>query len=242
MTNRYIALDGAYNFRDLGGYPAMNGKQTASGVFYRSDSLHQLSTKDQQRLIEMGLNAVIDLRNGHEVSHQPNSFASVSEVNYHPLPVFSSAIVSSERQVPFRLDALYIYIVDYCHPALKLIFQQLLDAQHHCTVFHCKAGKDRTGVVSAILLDLVGVPHEIIVEDYLVTESNIAPLMEQLRESRPPGVSPEAYEPLLETRAEYIEALLSHLKNHYRGSYGYLQHLGLTDAEIQTLQAKFITD
>ncbi|WP_199621989.1 tyrosine-protein phosphatase [Paenibacillus alkalitolerans] len=236
---RVVQVEGAYNVRDLGGYKTNDGRTTRWGVLFRADGLHKLTEESRQALMNKGVRTVIDLRHSKELESKKNVFSDSDKVNYYNVSLINpSAAGSAEIR---SLGDLYINMIESSQTELLRVFGLLADESGgHAALFHCAAGKDRTGVVAALLLDLAGVPHETIAEDYALTASCIAPIMEELRSARPPAVPEEIYESFLGSDPDNMMDMLHHVERRYGNAERYLLSIGVSDAQIQALKDKFI--
>ncbi len=162
--SRHLPLDGTRNVRDVGGYPAASGRRTRWRTLLRSDELTTLPPHAQEQLVDLGLRQVIDLRWPDELVLSPNAFAGSRSIRYTSLPLLDDDPTPHAGQ-----QGMYRHVFDERAPQLADVARALLDADGLPAVIGCAAGKDRTGVVIAWLLDLVGVPTPIIVEDYAMT-------------------------------------------------------------------------
>lgn len=237
---RVLQVEGAYNLRDLGGYKTKDGRMTRWGVLFRADGLHKLSTDSQQDLVNRGVRTIIDLRNAHELVESKNVFADSEQVSYHNVSLINPA-TSSLTQIR-NLGDLYINLLETSQTELLRVFSLLAEGAIHGSLFHCAAGKDRTGVVSALLLDLANVPHETILEDYVLTNACITPIMDELRKGKPVNVPDEVYESFLGCDPAYMAALLSHLELRYGNAERYLLTIGVTEGQILALKEQLITN
>jgi protein-tyrosine phosphatase len=237
--SRHIRLDGAHNVRDLGGYPAEAG-QTRWGVFFRGDSLHQLTDADIEILLNAGTRTVIDLRHDAEVHAAPNRLAGAAQIAYRHIPIFRGSM-SAAGGAAHDLRQVYAYMVDHCQAGLGEALSALADAEDGGVLFHCSAGKDRTGIVAALTLGLAGVPDAVIAADYALT----AVAMEALRpilveQTIARGGSAEALEPLLSSHPEDILALLDYVRATYGGVEAYAARLGLEGERMMRLRERFV--
>jgi protein-tyrosine phosphatase len=173
-------LTGAFNFRDLGGLAASGHRRVRTGMLFRSDTLQALTDDDVTRLVEhLGVEVVIDLRIGPEAVAEgrgPLAAATVCYLNapLRDLPV--SDLPPAEQSAAFYLEHLASP-----SPVLPMLLRMLAAASGRPTVLHCAAGKDRTGLVTALTLRLLGVDDEDIVADYLATERNMPRIVERFR-------------------------------------------------------------
>ena len=172
-ADRRVGFEGAANFRDLGGYPTRTGGRTRWGLVFRADSLHALTERDLGLYERLGLRVVIDLRSAQEREMFP------SPVDSWTVPlVFRREQADDER--PF-LDAstvedgerflaeLYVGHLELAAERIGEIFTRLASPDNVPAVFHCHAGKDRTGLVAALLLEALGVGRETVLDDYQLT-------------------------------------------------------------------------
>lgn len=236
---RHLALPGSYNIRDLGGYPTLGGASTRWRALLRADSLHGLDTAAQAALLDYGVASIIDLRRPEECERQPNVFAASALVRYSALSLLPTSAAGTPEHIA-DLATLYRYLLDNAQGQLRAVLTAVAQAPKGVLV-HCTAGKDRTGVVVALLLALVGVPDDIIIEDYALTGVYIAPLLEQLRAAAAQaGYASAQFEPLLESRPEAMAAMLAHLGERYGGAEGYAATIGLGPAELAGIRTHLV--
>lgn len=169
-SGRIIHLAGAHNLRDIGGYPTIDGHIVKRGIFYRSGSMHELTRASQMELIKYGVRNVVDLRRQNELEQFPNVFEKSSQVNYmhHDLTGDGYSVPGPYSHT--QLVNLYTYLLDFRRRQIIDILGVLAALNGSPVVFHCMAGKDRTGILSAVLLSIARVPLEIIVQDYAMSE------------------------------------------------------------------------
>ena len=139
------------------------------------------------------------------------------------------------------LGELYVQLLDGAGDELLRVFTVLAADRgdgEAAALFHCAAGKDRTGVVAGLLLSLAGVHADVIAEDYALTSACIAPIMEELREGRPESVSDEQYEHFLGSDPDHMYTMLRHLDEQYGGAERYLRTIGVADEQIMRLKEK----
>lgn len=162
----HIALDGAFNFRDLGGTVAEDGR-LRHGLLYRADALNGLSDADRARVGELGIGLVIDLRERVEHDSNPDRTEETG-IRHRYVPLHDNQLMN-ERGVwqPEQDEQYRLYADRLAHRVAEAVSVVL--ASDAPVVVHCTAGKDRTGVVIAILLELLRVPRAMIEADYLVS-------------------------------------------------------------------------
>lgn len=240
-SRRHLPLEGAHNVRDLGGFPTQDGGRTAWRQFLRADSLHRLSENEVAHLHDAGLRTVIDLRTRQEVQRAPNPFAAFADVHYLNLPLFddlSPAALSRPRDgADHPLFHFYLDAIETRGAALCQILAEMAAAADGAVLFNCTAGKDRTGIIAALLLWLAGVPKAEIVADYAATEGFIPDLKRELLDlARHNGTDVVRYARLLESPAPTMEATLDQLAHRHGGVEGYLDHIGLPAADRARLR------
>ncbi|MBK5332461.1 MAG: tyrosine-protein phosphatase [Ilumatobacteraceae bacterium] len=166
-------LEGAPNFRDLGGLPTVDGRFTRRGVLFRSSGLEELNSRDVRLLIDdIGLRTVIDLRSADDCETAESLLDTpVRFVNLPIVRAGSSTSLERPMAANGRVDVPRIYrmFMDMSVPAISEIIAELTSGATPA-VFHCAAGKDRTGVVAAIILCAVGVTRDAVIADFMETE------------------------------------------------------------------------
>lgn len=173
---RVPGLQGASNFRDLGGYRGHGGRPLRWGRLFRSDQLSGLTAADRERLRPLGLTRAFDFRGTQERAAQPYALPGLTQYSLAIEPTVAqnmAALVaaglplSAERMTEL-MEELYRRLVDDEAHRFAEWFGHLLDDDAP-QVFHCTAGKDRTGVAAALLLLALGVPRDVVAQDYLLT-------------------------------------------------------------------------
>ena len=181
-ADRFVALAGADNVRDLGGLPARDGARTRRGRLLRGELTPFLTEADVELLAtDRGLRTVVDLRTATEVREAPGAWAQRGVRTVHtPLPLGEAAPIPG---VDVELVAVYLGFLERDPAPLLAALDVLLDPESHPALVHCAAGKDRTGVVSAILLALLGVPRPAIAADFALTATRIDRVFDRLSAS-----------------------------------------------------------
>jgi protein-tyrosine phosphatase len=174
---RHIPLEGAVNFRDLGGYETTDGQRTRWRVLFRADGLGELTATDLGVMAQLGIRTVVDLRSGYEMENSRFD-VDAHPVDFHHFP-FIDALPDVEEwdRRPGLLGEQYKEMLVDAMPQIRGALNVLASAEARPAVFHCTAGKDRTGLLSALVLSLVGVPEETVVADYALSGE----AMERLR-------------------------------------------------------------
>lgn len=242
-TPLIISLEGGYNFRDLGGYPAYEGRQTRYGLVYRSGGLHKLTEAGRAELNRLGIRASFDLREAYEVeSNGVDACGAGVQVIAAPTGLDVKTMVETIKTNPlsFRMADFYLSSFDPRVEYHGALFRQILANLNAPLVFHCSAGKDRTGIVAALLLRVVGVPDDIIIQDYALTAQHLGVyLEEQQAHYRSLGAPQAVIDEILGSPAENIARLLRYLDEKWGSAEAYLQAGGVTESELETFRQQF---
>jgi protein-tyrosine phosphatase len=184
---RLIPLQGCFNFRDLGGYRGAGGRTIRWRTLFRADGLSRLTADDLVRLGELGLRTVIDLRTADEVE-EGRIDPQHPDLVYHHLPMID--VLPPEAEVPQWADPVFVagQYRDMMRSGTDTITQALTvlaEATSYPVAFHCMAGKDRTGILSALVLQLLGVTDEEIVGDYALSGEAMQRRLAWMQASQP---------------------------------------------------------
>lgn len=184
---RHLALEGAVNFRDLGGYPAADGRRVRWRTLFRADGLSSLSERDRGVIRDLGVATVIDLRTTLEFEGGRFPVDDVP-VDLHHLPLLD-ALPDPEafKLTPGILATQYQEIARDAAPQIGRVLTIVASRETHPVIIHCTAGKDRTGVLVAVLLGLLGVDDQTIIDDYALSAVAMANLRAKLIERYPEG-------------------------------------------------------
>ncbi|MEV4174178.1 tyrosine-protein phosphatase [Nonomuraea sp. NPDC049709] len=255
---RWIDLEGAVNARDLGGLPTRDGGRTRHGRIFRADNLQGLTPADVALLVgELKLRHVVDLRSTAEVSLEgPGPLTQVPEVRHHHLTLFAEGgrhtdveadSIDGDRVLPWaervldeelRVTGFYFgYLRD--RPDAVVAALRVMAMDDGASLVHCAAGKDRTGVLSALALEIAGATRAAIVEDYVATGERLELILKRLRGS-------DTYRGDLDSRpaddhmprARYIEQFLGVLEDRFGGPMGWLARHGWTDADTAAMRSR----
>ncbi len=220
--DRIIALDGSFNFRDLGGYIGAQGRQVSWGKLYRSDDLIELSRADKQRITSLGIRTVIDFRDRSEANASPDRLPDSVVHRYH-IPIEAGKLMGAVADGPLTRDKLVaimisvyrILVHDFQH-SFRRFFEIVADADSAPLLFHCTAGKDRTGMAGAYLLSALGVDRKTVIADYMLSR-------ECLKNRYQIGYDyDQVMEPLYTVQPEFIEAAWDVIDDNYNGMDAYL--------------------
>ena len=251
ITSRRLNWPNCQNTRDLGGLPLRAGGVTRSGVLVRSDNLANLTPAGRQAMIDYGITTVIDLRAESEIKGAPgppfSKFQTTTPVPspepevaarvpaYLNLPLVDDEIAFVLDEAPTMPDR-YRVIIDRRQKALGTIFNAIAKADGP-VLFHCFAGKDRTGLVAALMLSLAGVEPEAIGHDYAETDTQLAArYAEWLAKASPERLYEMRAE--LQCPPEWMLRTLEHVEERWGGVDSYLEAAGVAPADIDRLTVK----
>ena len=241
---RRLPLQGAANFRDLGGYAVAGGRQTRWGRLFRADSLSELTDADLAIVESLGLYTLIDFRAALERQRQPNRLPPGSAVRTVDLGFLPEGALELLRAVlQGRIDAAgveretlrqYRRLPTAHRRHYAQMFHRIEDAAGRPVLIHCTSGKDRTGFGAALILSALGAGRATVLEDYALTNQ----YRRHLRFLAAAPVQPGVVETLTAARPRYLEAALAAIDAEYGSVAAYLQRgLGLTPARIDRLRA-----
>lgn len=241
-----IPLEGQSNFRDVGGYKTQDGKVVRKGLLFRSGDLSRLTAKDLSYLSSMGLVEIVDFRTAEESKQAPDRIpASVKA--YESIPVAAGelnmdSLINGAKNRPDKLQNFLVEanqsFVDDSKPQFEEFFRILQSAKGPL-VFHCTAGKDRTGFATALFYEAMGVHRDIIVDDYMASSQFLRPLQQSARHfAKEKGIDPMAFDPLLTVKTEYIEAAFDLIDKRYGGVEAYLK--SELKVDVKKLRAKYL--
>jgi len=239
-ANRLI-LSTLYNARDLGGLRTAFGKRTAFRRFVRSDEPSLLSEEDLEALLLYPIRTVIDLRSQEEINRRGTPFMNHPDILFRNISLFESDPEGEDDptvQVALRhtLGELYIFLLETRKIQLSEVFRQILDAPEGAILFHCTHGKDRTGIIAALLLSLVQVSREDIVNNYSVTYDYIRALVDPKL-----ALMPIQTHHIFKSDAENMEIFLDFLDKKYQGQAAvYLRSIGFSELEISKLRSRLL--
>lgn len=235
---RFLRLLGAGNVRDLGGLPLKRGGTTRSGRVLRSDFLLTLAPEDEAVLLErFGLRTVVDLRTAQEIERHPGPWAERGiDVVRATLPLDPAFLATG----PEEMARLYLEFLE--SEAMATAVSTVIDPRRHPLLIHCAAGKDRTGVLVCLALDLIGVRRTAIVADYVLTHERVPAVIarleaESVREPRSPLPAI-----MFGAEEDTIAAFLAGLDARHDGARGWALRRGIAAEEIAAFTAAMAAD
>ena len=239
---RRLAWDGCANARDLGGYPTTgDGQKTRWGAVVRSDSLAALTPAGRDALVAYGVRAVVDLRLPAEIAEHPNPFAEPGD---HGIAYRNVSIVDPAAGFPpgtMTLAENYLWSLDRFRALVATAMAAIANAPEGGVLIHCAAGKDRTGLISALLLAVAGVPDQTVAADYALTAELLRPRDQQWLENGPGDrAEREALLARFTPTAEVMLEVLHQLSQRYGGVEAYLLHAGVAPDDVARLRARLL--
>ena len=249
----WVELDGASNVRDVAGLPAMTGT-TRPHILLRSDALDALTASDVSRLVDdIGLRHVVDLRASRERAERGRGLLGGAGLTYSECAVVEDADLERRRASralavaagddPESIMAVgYRELLDRGRWAFKDVLLRLVDEDGVPALVHCAAGKDRTGVLIALLLDAAGVDRAAIVADYVATNERMAPIMTRLRSSTAyQAIADDLPAFVLEARAGTMERFLEGLDATWGGAGGYFEAAGVSRSDLDAWRSLLVS-
>lgn len=242
--DRSISFDLVFNVRDLGGLPTESGGFTRTGVLYRADGVQRLAGADLDRARALRLETVIDLRTLGEIERSGRFPVEDYPLRWHSLPILERMwsdddLTPTNGAAEFLRNA-YLSMLEQGGASLARIVE--IVAEGSTVLFHCAAGKDRTGVTAAVLLGLLGVPAAEIIDDYHATAGAMAAFVNWLSVTYP-----EAIDAMTSQPPEYLEAppaamagFLAAVDERFGSMEGYVTGIGVSAATIDQLRAALV--
>lgn len=261
-NNRKLNVTGGWNFRELGGYTTVDGHTVKWHKLLRTDGLARLTPEDLQLLTNYGVTADVDFRSKDEQKQAPDKVPAGA--HYHFLPVFPADDETDASATQEQLEARfndndqsgYHHMLDVYRKMVTLptaqdayhnFFSTLLsnEADQQSVLFHCTAGKDRTGIGAFLVLNALNVDPQTIQQDYLLTNPNVMPLVDQQSDKARQAGRSEAFvtniRALSTVNADYLAAATKVINTQYGGIQDYLHDvLGLSHRDLTTLRQLYL--
>lgn len=238
MKERRVDIDGVKNIRDVGGLTNTLGETIATGCYYRSATLHDMTAQGEQSADELGIRHIIDLRSTKEVEQYPTPLSEQSNMTIHYIPMLDqmqSRIAAKEMDFPEDMLTVYEILLTEHQKEFAQLFH-LLATLDGGIVFHCSVGKDRTGLTAMLLLAVANASVEDIVSDYALSN----PSAEDVSQ-----IDAKVPEFLFFAQPEWMEETLDWLDREYGSPIEYLKFIGVSQEELerirQRLQVTFLS-
>lgn len=233
------------NFRDLGGHQTASGRRTRSGVFFCSDGVHRCTARDVEVLSNLGIGRVLDLRTVYERNHEGTFDPRHPSIDYRHVPLVDD--VSGFGQLDAEEPMLTSYLdMIHDHPERMVAALRAVAETTKPVVFHCTAGKDRTGVLTALLLAVVGVNDASIVADYARSEAAMPQLVAWYVANRPAesdsvrDSDDAARRPTMDAKPEWMQQVLIDMRDCYGGVEQYFLESGASKATLAQLRYRLV--
>lgn len=244
---RLVALEAVHNFRDLGGYATADGRTTKWRTLFRADGLYRLTATDVSTLEPLGLRTVIDLRSDTELDERGRFPVDAHPVVFHHLPIVDTTWADLDRPAYERDEDFLIWayqeMLTMGAPRFAKAFEALAEPDALPAVFHCAAGKDRTGLLAALLLGSLGVSHDDIVADYALTVEGMARFRIWADREWPEWSERMASIPPAFTAA--LPEAMSHIIDELCAEHGtirnYVRSIGVSEATLSTLESVLLS-
>ena len=249
-AERRLKMDGPDNFRDLGGYPTADGSHTRWGHAFRSDRLDELSANDQALIESLGVSTVFDLRSNGEVRASPDRLPS--GIKYVHLPMSSD--VAQQRSMLARIidgtlakfddddmSAGYLGMLDGFGEYFVEVINEIAEGRR--ILFHCTAGKDRTGVMAMVLLGLAGVTEPYLLDDYEISQhyrqhNSDSSFQDQIRAA---GFNPDDFETMWQSPRAVMRQTLEGLRQRWGDHASFLNSIGASDEMVTAARSHLCT-
>lgn len=242
VADRHLPMTGGYNFRDMGGYKNAEGKYVKWGKVFRSDDLHNLTDADLEYLTAIPLISIVDFRSEEEMQMGADKNPSSVKTNYpysinpgNLMEVVKKDIskMTSEYADSLMMDMNVMLVSDTaCSNRYKEFFALLQNEDNVPLMFHCSAGKDRTGMAAALFLSSLGVYEQTILKDYLLSNIYLANKYGKLKAENP------ALKSFFEVKPEFLQAGLDKIKKDHGSVENYLTNV--LNVDIQKMREKYL--
>lgn len=238
-ASRRLLLETMFNVRDLGGYPTRDGSITSFGKFIRADAPFRLNEHDLQTLLQLPVTTVIDLRSPSENNQENYRLNASPDVDYFNIPLLgfdmmASIMAMNDSDDPYiAVPDLYIRMLEKAQEPIGDVITRLARAKSGACLFHCTHGKDRTGIIAALLLMLASVRDQDIIADYQVSATYLKPWFDTFIQGLPAEIMH-----FFRTEPENMEKTLEYFHQNYRSVDQYLNNCGVDASDIARLRQK----
>lgn len=241
FTLRHIPFDRWFNVRDIGGYPTTSGRPLAWGRLFRAGAPGRLVGEDVERARGLGLRTEIDLRGTDEAGTAPSPLAAMG-VEYHLAPVATLGMLEEldRRTGVGTSPERYLAYLDLGADGLRTMFELLAEPERYPVAVHCGMGNHRTGVAIAVLLSALGVPDQVIVDDYAMTNIERDRLAATWHSRGWLTDGPGQVVSILGVDPALIEGFLRLLHETFGDAASYLHSTGVTDATLAHVHANLV--
>ncbi|WBV60928.1 tyrosine-protein phosphatase [Chryseobacterium camelliae] len=249
-ARRVVKMEGAYNFRDTGGYKTSDGKEVTLGKVFRSDAIDKLSDKDLKTFKDKKIVTVVDFRGVEEAKKAQDRLPA--NTTYILCPAGSNNLPTAQDMAKFLKDKNFLFDMygegglPYFGERYRTLFVQLLTLKpDEALLFHCTGGRDRTGMASALFLNILGVPQDVIESDYVASNFYLAknPTMQGMYSglSKMSGLTQAEIKQQMELRPELIRNFFAAINKKYGSVENFFQvEMGMGQREIAVLKQKYL--
>ncbi|MEP6910345.1 MAG: tyrosine-protein phosphatase [Actinomycetota bacterium] len=244
QRSRELVWEGCLNVRDLGGHATEDGSETRYGAIVRADSLHQLTEDGWQSVVDYGIRTVVDLRMDEEREGElpPGAHVDLLHISlFNDDKAVFEEIDAAADAAPDAASAtkeVYLLFLEHFKTNVATAIRAIAQAPEGGVVVHCMGGKDRTGLITAILLELAGVDDDQIAADYALSEERLKPRHELWFAEAETEAERERLRRIAQTPAASIAGVLAELQGRYGGVEGYLKAAGLSDEDLALARAR----
>lgn len=247
FEERHHPFEACFNFRDIGGYPAADGRLVQWGRYYRAGRQDRMTPEDMARARELGIKTQIDLRTSGEIEEQTRGPLESFGAQYHHIPVIPDGGMDRLAQIVGDTGISgkrYLGYLELGSETWLRLFDLFAAAQQHPLLIHCTAGKDRTGVSTAFLLSVLGVDRAVIEADYVMTNQDVLRQLNFLEaaDALPHGMTRAQLAPIAGVPESAMGDFLDGLDARWGGAIGYLKEIGVTDHQMASVRDAFLTD
>jgi protein-tyrosine phosphatase len=246
--SRDLLWDGLLNVRDLGGHPTEDGGETRFGEIVRADSVRQLSDEGWRSLVDYGVKTIVDLRANEELEADPPAelpvevlhvpFMETDRSDWDEVEGDIEAAVKEAPDVASATRDVYLIFLERFAGNVAKAVRAVANAPEGGVVIHCAGGKDRTGLLTALLLHNAGVGNDEIARDYALSEERLRTRREQWLAEAQSEEERERLRRISQSPADSIRGVLHELERRYGSVEGYLRQAGVTEDELARARAR----
>lgn len=256
VSHRQIKFEKVLNFRDLGGIRTVDGRQVRWGKIYRSGKLEKLKPQEFDAMKKLDIKTVVDLRTDGEVDHAPDNIPPNEGVDWIHIPITGITDEELERtnkeirkqtaeefDGAGKMETVMERFADQGAQDFAQVFSLLLDEDNSSLVYHCTAGKDRTGLLTALILSSLGVSEEVIMQEYLLSNYYRHEKMERNARlgAHILGIETEASRAIMDVRPNYLNSSYKLMQSKYGSIQNYLQEgLGLSSQDLDRMKELYL--
>jgi protein-tyrosine phosphatase len=257
VAQRNLSFEGAYNFRDMGGYINNEGRKIKWGLLYRSGHLSELTEKDQQFFQRLNIGLICDFRRIDEREIAPSRLPPQNSIKVASLPIHTGSRQSfiekiqtgktSRQDMMGVMREIYMNYANNHADAFSDMFANILNSSERAVLIHCSAGKDRTGFATALILSTLGVGKDVIMKDYMLSRQYfpIDIALARATQNYAPDESimfdPQIMLPVYEVQPEYLNTSFQEIERQFGTIESYLYHqMGVTKEMANELKERFL--